>query len=147
MLFEVLLLNTFLPPLYSLVPSGENMTCVTPPRCPWSKNISWPSDSEYTPTKKEKMYLSKRLSCTVELYETIPFYSLLISYAQMQICLGFGKVSPRPFLDNERGFAVQKIWSDNEIIAATIWHNYQLSYDEFSQLFYINNCVWQMLRI
>ena len=66
------------------------------------------------------MYLSKRLTCTVELYETIPFYSLLTSYSQMQICLGFGKVSPRPFFDNERGFAVQKIWSHNEIIAATI---------------------------
>ena len=147
MLFEVLLFNTFLPPLYSFVPSGENMTCVTPPCCPWSKNISWPSDSEYTPTKKEKMYLSKRLSCTVELYETIPFYSLLISYSQMQICLGFGKVSPRPFVDNERGFKVQKFWSYNELIAATTCHNYQLSYDDFSKLFYINNCVWQMQRI
>ena len=78
------------------------------------------------------MNLSKRFSCTVELYETIPFSSLLTSYSQMQICLGFGKVSPRPFLDNERGFAVQKIWSYNEIIAATICHNYQLSYDDFS---------------
>lgn len=47
----------------------------------------------------------------------------------------------------ERGFAVQQIWSHNEIIAATICHNYQLSYDDFSQLFYINNCVWQMQRI
>ena len=147
MLFEVLLLNTSLPPLYSFVPSGENMTCVTPPCCPWSKNISWPSESEYTPTKKEKIYLSKRLSCTVQLYETIPFYSLLISYSQMQICLGFGKVSPRPFFDNERRFKVQKIWSYNELIAAITCHNYQLSYDDFGKLFYINNCVWQMQRI
>ena len=60
-LFEVLLLNTFLPPLYSLVPSGENMTCVTPPCCPWSKNISWPFESEYTPTKKEKKCIYQKV--------------------------------------------------------------------------------------
>lgn len=81
------------------------------------------------------MYLSKSFSCTAELYETMPFLG------------GFGNVSQRPFFDNERGFAVQKIWSYNEIIAATICHNYQLSYDDFSQLFYINNCVWQTQRM
>ena len=65
----------------------------------------------------------------------------------MQICLGFGKVSPRPFFDNERCFKVQKIWSYNELLAAITCHNYQLSYDDFGKLFYINNCVWQMQRI
>lgn len=49
-----ILIHAFLPPLNSFVPSGENMTWVTPPCCPWSKKIIWPSESEYTPTG-EKM--------------------------------------------------------------------------------------------